>query len=129
MENVETNCKPNPLFGAPLVLNDNEMTFPTCWNHAVSKNVAGRKELPHQDFSVASFVKGVAKHFRKDTCQVLLFLRALPGAFSSNCLLPPSSKTCQRSLYLGNNSFLSGFVFFSVGLEGVISLNLRDIPS
>ena len=45
---------------------------------------------------------------------------ALPGAFSSNCLLPPSSKTCQGSLQLGNNSLLSAFVSLSLGLKGVI---------
>lgn len=60
MENVKTNCKTILLFGAPLVLNDNEMTFPTCWDHAVNKNVTSRKETSHQDSSVASFVKGVA---------------------------------------------------------------------
>lgn len=29
--------------------------------------------MPHEDFSVASFMKEVTKHFGKDTCQVLLF--------------------------------------------------------
>lgn len=44
VENFETNSKSVPLFGAPLNLNDNEMTFQTCWNHVVNKNVTSRNE-------------------------------------------------------------------------------------
>lgn len=85
-----------------------------------------------EDFSVAPCLKEVVKHFGKDTCQLQLFLqqtRVLPGAFSTNCLLPPSSKTCQGILHVGNNSLLSGIVFLSLGLKGLISMNLGEIPS
>lgn len=85
-----------------------------------------------EDLSVASLVKKVAKHLGRDTCQVLVFLqqmKALLGAFSTSCLLPSASKTCQRGLYVASSSLLSGCAFLSLGLKKVVSLNLGEIPS
>lgn len=43
IEHIKATPKSIPLFGTPLVLSDNEMTFQT-WNRAVHENVTSRKE-------------------------------------------------------------------------------------
>lgn len=73
MEHFKTNSISIPLFGAPLALSDTKITSQIVEKHAANKNVTNRKECLVKTFSVASFVKEVAKHFGKDTCQLPLF--------------------------------------------------------